>query len=341
MKYNNQPLCVPRNPAPRQLPPGMPLERERLLRLLANVWVNGTELHYFLIDGAEPQRKAVRDAFAEWKALPLGLDFTETTTRAAAEVRISFDAADGSWSYVGRDVLGIPATEATMNFGWDLTDDYGHTTALHEIGHTLGLPHEHQNPFSGIVWDVEKVYAYFTGSPNFWTRAQTESNVLQKFSTTEVDGSAWDPDSVMEYWFPAGLILQPAQYSSGLMPAGGLSAPDREWAKKFYPGSAPGPEVLVPFVSRPLSLGPGAQADFVLEPEASRQYTIATFGASDVVLVLFEDDGGTLRYLGGDDDSGTGLNARLRVRLLAGRRYVVRLRLYWAGGSGDTSIMYW
>lgn len=145
----------------------------------------------------------------------------------------------------------------------------------------------------------------------------------------------------MEYWFPAGLILQPAQYSSGLMPAGGLSAPDREWAKKFYPGSAPGPEVLVPFVSRPLSLGPGAQADFVLEPEASRQYTIATFGASDVVLVLFEDDGGTLRYLGGDDDSGTGLNARLRVRLLAGRRYVVRLRLYWAGGSGDTSIMYW
>lgn len=341
MKYDNQPLCVPRNPAPRLLPPGMPFERDRLLRVLANVWVNGTELHYFLINGPEPQRQAVRDAFAQWKALPLGLKFTETANRASAEVRISFDAADGSWSYVGRDVLGIPNTEATMNFGWDLTDAYGHTTALHEIGHTLGLPHEHQNPFSGIVWDVEKVYAYFTGSPNNWSRAQTESNVLHKFTTTEVDGSPWDPDSVMEYWFPAGLIVEPAQYAAGLMPAGGLSAPDQEWAKKFYPGKAPGPEVLLPFTSRPLALGPGEQADFVLEPDASRPYTISTFGASDVVMVLFEDDGGTLRYLGGDDDGGTGLNARLRMRLLAGRRYVVRLRLYWSGGSGDTAIMYW
>lgn len=39
--------------------------------------------------------------------------------------------------------------------------------------------------------------------------------------------------------------------------------------------------------------------------------------------------------------SGTGFNARLRLRLLAGRRYEVRLRLYWAGGSGKSTIMYW
>lgn len=341
MNYENKPVCVPRAPAPRRLPPGLSQEHERLLRVLANVWANGTELHYFLIGGPEPQRKAVRDAFAEWKALPLGLVFTETSNRAAAEVRISFDLADGSWSYVGRDVLGIANTQATMNFGWDLTDAYGHTTALHEIGHTLGMPHEHQNPFSGIVWDEAKVYAYFTGSPNFWSPAQTLSNVLQKFSTSEVDGSAWDPDSVMEYWFPAGLIVQPAKYSGGLMPAGGLSALDKEWAKRFYPGSAPGPAVLKPFVSSPLSLAPGGQADFVLEPDESRTYTISTFGSSDMVMVLFEDEAGTLRYLGGDDDSGTGLNARLRLRLLAGRRYVVRLRLYWAGGSGKSAIMYW
>lgn len=341
MDYENRPLCVPKPRTVRALPPGMPAERARLIRVLANVWVNGTELHYFLIDGPEPQRQAVRDAFAEWKALPLGLVFTETTDRSAAEVRIGFDPNDGSWSYVGRDVLGIPANQATMNFGWDLTDDYGHTTALHEIGHTLGLPHEHQNPFSGIVWDVEKVFAYFTGSPNFWTRAQTQSNVLDKFATNEVDGSAWDPDSVMEYWFPKGLITEPAKYHDGLMPAGGLSDMDKEWAKKFYPGQPSGPETLEPLVSRALTLQPGEQANFALEPATSRNYTIATFGESDVVMALFEDDGGTLRYLGADDDSGTGLNARLRIRLLAGRRYVVRLRLYWAGGSGQTAIMYW
>ncbi len=341
MNYENRPLCLSKPTICRELPPGMPDARMRLIRVLSKVWVNETELHYFFVDGPEAQRQAVRDAFAEWKALPLGLKFTETTDRAASEIRIAFDPNDGSWSYVGRDLLGIPATETTMNFGWDLTDDYGHSTALHEIGHTLGLPHEHQNPFSGIEWDEDAVYRFFTGSPNFWTRSQTEHNVLRKISTQEVDGSAWDPDSVMEYWFPAGLIREPAQYAGGLNPPGGLSAPDKEWAKKFYPELTAELRELKVFESQLLELAAGQQADFVLKPEASQNYTISTFGQSDMVMVLFEDDGGSLRYLGGDDDSGTGLNAKLNLRLLAGRRYVVRLRLYWAGGIGKSSVMYW
>ena len=50
-----------------------------------------------------------------------------------------------------------------MNFGWDLTPLGRSTTALHEIGHTLGMPHEHQNPFAGIAWDEETVYATSAG----------------------------------------------------------------------------------------------------------------------------------------------------------------------------------
>jgi len=36
---------------------------------------------------------------------------------------------------------------------------FGLDTAVHEIGHSLGFPHEYQNPKAGIVWNEEAVYA--------------------------------------------------------------------------------------------------------------------------------------------------------------------------------------
>ena len=69
-------------------------------------------------------------------------------------------------------------------------------------------------------------------------------------------------------------------------------------------------------------------------------YEIRTFGASDTVIVLFEDDG-ELRYLAGDDDSGQAFNARLQVKLLKGRKYVLRVRLYHENRAGETAVMMW
>jgi Astacin (Peptidase family M12A) len=336
-----RPHCDVRPQTVPALPPDLPDGRLRAIRVIRSKWVNGTVLHYFFLDGPEPQRQAVRNAFKEWKELGIGLEFEEVDDRGEAEVRIAFDQNDGSWSYVGRDVLGIGAAEPTMNFGWDLTDDYGRTTALHEIGHTLGLPHEHQNPFAGIVWDEPEVYEYFAGPPNRWSRQQTFHNVLRKLDRTEVEGSEWDPDSVMEYWFPQGLITEPAQYRGGLNPPGGLSDTDKEWVRKWFPPLAPAIPSLEPFQSVPLSLAPGQQADFKIEPRSSRRYQVGTFGTADTVLVLFEEVGGQLRYLRGDDDSGFDRNANISVKLFQGRRYVARARLYWAGESGQTALMYW
>ena len=41
------------------------------------------------------------------------------------------------------------------------------------------------------------------------------------------------------------------------------------------------------------------------------------------------------------DDGGTGLQAGIRLRLLAGRRSVVRLRPNWADATGRSAGMYW
>jgi len=61
-----------------------------------------------------------------------------------------------------------------------------------------------------------------------------------------------------------------------------------------------------------------------------------------VVIVLFvEDADGKLRYIAGDDDSGSGRNARLVQRLDRGRNYVLRVRLYWSYRRGECAVMHW
>jgi hypothetical protein len=57
------------------------------------------------------------------------------------------------------------------------------------------------------------------------------------------------------------------------------------------------------------------------------------------MLVLFEDINGVPRYLSGDDDSGEERNAIIVYRLFSGRNYMVRLRIYYPGQSGKTSLM--
>ena len=257
-----------------------------------------------------------------------------------------FRRNNGSWSYIGTVALQIGQTERTMNFGWDITQSgpNGIDTAVHEIGHALGLNHEHQNPNAGIVWNEEAVYDYFarTQIPP-WDKAKTDHNILNKLDPATVDGSDWDPNSIMHYEFAAGLIRQPAQYSSGLDPAPGLSDHDKEVIQQFYPpiGRSTVLPQLKPFQSEQLAVSPGEQKDFAIIPDHSRDYTFSTFGRSDTVMVLFEEIDGEPVYMAGDDDSGFNRNARFTVRLIKGRKYKLRIRLYYNWAAGDTVVMMW
>ncbi|HEU5074087.1 MAG TPA: matrixin family metalloprotease [Polyangiaceae bacterium] len=334
--------------ANRPLPPVIDPRRARLIRETEKKWVNGTELRYHFLAqptaaaGPAPQREAVRIAFSTWKELGIGLNFKEVAQASEAEIRIAFDANDGSWSYIGRDAIDLVGdpSKPTMNFGWDLTTTYGRDTALHEIGHALGFPHEHQNPNSGIVWDEAAVYAYFAGHPNYWDRETTYYNIIRKLEPREVEGSAWDRDSVMHYHFEAGLISEPeALRGKPLIPKGSLSPTDIEEVRRFYPTLDPQlPELKVWELQR-VQLPPGGQLDWVIRPSETREYTLQTFGALDTVMVLFEVTNDGPRYMAADDDSGTSLNAELKVRLLPGREYILRLRLYYSDASGGGALM--
>ena len=342
MKFCEQPVLPV-----REFTPDIGPERASLIRNSDRKWANGTKLRYhFLtspanwVGGAADKRKA-RDGFRAWKDVGIGLDFEEVPSLDEAEIRIAFERNAGHCSYIGRDVLGIAQSDRTMNL--DKGDAWTVDTAIHEIGHSLGFPHEHQNPNSGIVWNEEAVYADLAAPPNRWSREKTFHNIIRKLNPGDVHGSAWDKDSIMHYPFKAGMIDRPVRYrTQPLRPDPGLSSLDRREVQSFYPRIGPrGHRTLEAFQFERLSLEPRKQVNFVIRPAATRSHRFSPFGRSDTVMALFEEVNGTPRFSMADDDSGFDRNASFTARLFKGRTYYLRIRLYFQYRRGDFGVMMW
>jgi len=343
-------LCFMPEVPQRIFPEGLSDIRERAIMLLDKKWVSGTVLHYCFLDqpskfkGTDEQKKVVRDGFNTWKNLGIGVKFEEVLNPDDAEVSISFLANDGFWSYVGRDVLNDEYRKEsegrTMNFDqYLLRQPRPIDVTIHEIGHTLGLPHEHQNPNSGIEWNKDAVYEWASRTQG-WDKPKTDWNILNKIDPDTVKGSNWDPNSIMHYAFQSGLINEPKKYQKGLTPAGGISEWDKVWIKTFYPIFDPEDEELIIDTPVQLSLRSGEQKDFIFVPKETRTYDMGTEGESDTVMVLFEEINKKRKQLEANDDSAEDFNSHISWELTKGKRYIISIRLY-SEWEGSTTLKVW
>lgn len=279
----------------------------------------------------------VRDAFEKWMLLGIGLTFRDVPTPTTATLLIGRNQGDGSWSYVGTDVISNRRNGCNMNFGWDLTTPWGNATALHEIGHALGLHHEHQNPYAGLVWDEAAVLEFYSGSPNNWDEDKIRYNILRKINPKEVKGTDWDPRSVMHYPFKDGLISAPAAWTNGTPRNYTMSQPDVDWVRVSYPPLT-NAQPITSGSEAPLSLEPGAQDHFVFEPDESRPFTIGTRGRSDAKLTVYRVDSDKLRPVAQADDAAKDENASVQVHLEKGRRYLIATKTYYAGDTDRMAL---
>ena len=302
-------------------------------------WLNGTVLHYYFFDretdgsvtrrgrghptlmswvGGEEQRTSCARASGV-EGPGHGPGVRRGDDRTEAEIRIGFQRGNGSCSRPRAHALGSgPTPHHELRLEPHTPGE--RSTALHEIGHVLRHGARAPEPVRGHR------LGRGGGLPGVRRPAQplaAGEDLPQhdpQVRTSRGERLRLGRDSIMEYPFRPGLILQPERYRPGSSRREGSprSTPRSPTAgtRRSEPPSRP---------ARPLPLGParpeaGAQADFVIVPEATRDYTVATFGESDAVLVLFEEIDGEPRYLTGEDDGGRPDNASVSAHLLKGRR---------------------
>ncbi len=188
-----------------------PVGPARAALSLPKKWTNGMTLKCRFLDGSPTQKQRVEEKAHIWEQ-HANVKFRFVTS-ADEQIRISF-SEDGSWSALGTDALNatyFPKHQPTMNYGWlldDTEDDEYERVVVHEFGHALGLIHEHQNPdpTHALQWNVDEVYRVFMGPPNYWTKEDIDFNILQRYSTDQMQYTTFDIDSIMLYGFPGSLF---------------------------------------------------------------------------------------------------------------------------------------
>lgn len=208
-----------------------------------NFWDNGSTITYAFMKGSLIQQRKVVAVLDQWRRYA-NIKFEHRESLNEATIRISFEERFGSFSYIGRTIESIPRDRATMNLGWLedtlLFTDVERAVLLHEIGHTLGLSHEHASPALGGQGTLkQEAYENYN---NYVIGGADEALVAGAFNAyANFELSNYletDAGSIMKYFMPQEMNEESVQF----LPNYGLSDMDLAFIMIIYPfpaGSTP------------------------------------------------------------------------------------------------------
>lgn len=199
----------------------------------------------FLDNPTPTFRRMFLEAANSWDCC---ITFAETVGQG--EVRLSRNAR-GYWSYLGTDILHVPPGRATINlqgFTENTRSSEWARVPAHEVGHTLGMPHEHLRRAFVERIDRQKAYSYFLRTQG-WGKDLVDVNVLTPLEEVALlRPTPPDQMSIMTYSLPAEIMVD----GVGIVGGVGLTATDLAYVDDIYPlppGPGPTPPVTPPTTS--------------------------------------------------------------------------------------------
>ncbi|KAF8149916.1 hypothetical protein B0H34DRAFT_667269 [Crassisporium funariophilum] len=219
----------------------------RAVLVMSNrLWDNGATLTYGFLDRGPlgyaqvNQQRIVRSAVKVWEEYA-NVVFECVDNIASATIRISFKPEEGSWSFTGNEALSIRSDTATMNLGLvtgDVSSDEEYASVLHQVGHALGLMHEHQSPTLGdkIILKEKAVVALYQKTGR-WKEPLIKSQIISVYNTHGVSNFLdFDQRSIMLYYMPPEMTMQGLPVRPNMI----LSDLDKAFITINYPhGSVP------------------------------------------------------------------------------------------------------
>lgn len=229
------PMNHPRLERLSKVIPGYVPTAEHIAVVTARYWgIKGVQLTVgFLDNPAAALQKRILLHMNAWSKTG-NVKFVLAKTDPQVRIARAGGADGGYWSYVGTDILSIPAAQATMNleaFSMDTLESEYHRVVRHETGHTLGFPHEHMRRELVEKIDPQKAIDYF-GQTQGWTPDEVRAQVLTPIEESSLMGTPHaDPRSIMCYQIP-GTITK-----NGKPIVGGtdIDKSDFTFAGKIYP----------------------------------------------------------------------------------------------------------